>query len=985
MVDGDSTTYYKNDEGKVNVETTGYNAKYEPGAGGQAGTLTLKGLDLTVNGNTDGIFANGDLVINLEESSKIKTEKLAIYAWFGNLTISGTGSLEAKNEIIGSENSLIYAQGNIVINDGAQVIATTKSHAQAINANAGNIEISGEGTSVKAISYGSTTNSDAIRVNSGKGTGNGTVTIKGSAVLEAETKSSSAKAINGNVVATDYAGKIIAGESKEKATSLTGTTISADNNTYKYIRIGEAEPNYLTFTAEKDSSSVTLNYESGADVQYKQYTKTSNTWGEWTTYTAGTAIPLAKGDQVSFKGKNIKTNLQKHFSMTGKIAASGSVTSLTDENGNNPNLQLQNECYKYMFYNCKNLTTAPTLPATSLANDCYDSMFYECENLTTAPILPAVNIPSGAYASMFFGCTSLSAAPELSATSIDNGSYYHMFYGCTNLTTPPSNLPATILKENCYFGMFSGCKKLKSVPQIKATQLPKYCFNYMFNGCSNLSIRKTQDDKHTIAWSINATTSEDESFWNDKMFDNLSTLDFPVKTNQYDNKQHKAPELNTIYYVNPNGANSGGTTHTHQWSTAWESDGTHHWHECTTTGCDVTVNASKNGYAEHIADTAAWKHDETNHWRVCKDCGAEITSTKEAHSSTGNNTATCKKKATCDVCKTEYGGTTNHTENTSKWVYDAEQHWRTCIYGCNTIVGGKVNHTFSSDGKCSVCKYTKGSTVNPTPNPTPSGSSGGGYIAPSTDVKTSGSADSKVTSSPSTVQNETRTDASGKQETVAKVTVSAANQREILSQAKANKSKRIIIQIAKTAVQGDAKLELNLDKTFVQSILHDTEASLTIRTADGDRVIAREALETLVAQTEGNTVVIDPAAQENPTDPAEPSKAETLAALDSSRLVARSKLVTLKNGRKGIRITWSDKNGAEMNFDGVEIYRSTKKNRFGKKPFYATKGSKSAGYYINSKGIRSGVTYYYKVRGYVLIDGQKHYTDLSLKAIRTVK
>lgn len=268
---------------------------------------------------------------------------------------------------------------------------------------------------------------------------------------------------------------------------------------------------------------------------------------------------------------------------------------------------------------------------------------------------------------------------------------------------------------------------------------------------------------------------------------------------------------------------------------------------------------------------------------------------------------------------------------------------------------------------------------------TSGGSSGGGYVAPSTDVKTSGSADSKVTSSPSTVQNETRTDASGKQETVAKVTVSAANQREILSQAKANKSKRIIIQIAKTAVQGDAKLELNLDKPFVQSILHDTEASLTIRTADGDKVIAREALKTLLAQTEGNTVVIDPAAQENPTDPAEPSKAETLAALDSSRLVARSKLVTLKNGRKGIRITWSDKNGAEMNFDGMEIYRSTKKNRFGKKPFYATKGGKSAGYYINSKSLKSGVTYYYKVRGYVLIDGQKHYTDLSLKAIRTVK
>lgn len=113
-----------------------------------------------------------------------------------------------------------------------------------------------------------------------------------------------------------------------------------------------------------------------------------------------------------------------------------------------------------------------------------------------------------------------------------------------------------------------------------------------------------------------------------------------------------------------------------------------------------------------------------------------------------------------------------------------------------------MNHTFSSDGKCSVCGYAKGSTINPTPNPSPSGSSGGGYVAPSTDVKTSGSADSKVTSSPSTVQNETRTDASGKQETVAKVTVSAANQREILSQAKANKSKHIIIQICQDCGAG---------------------------------------------------------------------------------------------------------------------------------------------------------------------------------------
>ena len=515
-----------------------------------------------------------------------------------------------------------------------------------------------------------------------------------------------------------------------------------------------------------------------------------------------------------------------------------------------------------------------------------------------------------------------------------------MFTGCSTLKEVPT-LPATTLAKECYKKMFSGCKGLTTVPELPATTLADDCYNGMFKNCQKLSMRGENNKslEYTEKWIIQANNADAVSGWNTDMF--ACDTDTGISNDvNLDGNGLKVPQANVTYYQK--GSNSGGTSHAHQWSDTWASDGTHHWHKCSTCG---------------------FKKDEA------------------AHSSTGNNTATCKKKATCDVCKTEYGGTANHAEDTTKWVYDAADHWRVCK-NCKAVMDNtKTAHSFEN-GKCKVCDYKEGSTVNPTPNPIPSG---GGYVAPSTDVKTSGSADSKVTSSPSTVQNETRTDASGKQETVAKVTVSAANQREILSQAKANKSKRIIIQIAKTAVQGDAKLELNLDKPFVQSILNDTEASLTIRTADGDKVIAREALKTLVAQTEGNTVVIDPAAQENPTDPAEPSKAETLAALDSSRLVARSKLVTLKNGRKGIRITWSDKNGAEMNFDGVEIYRSTKKNRFGKKPFYATKGGKSAGYYINSKSLKSGVTYYYKVRGYVLIDGQKHYTDLSLKAIRTVK
>ena len=110
-------------------------------------------------------------------------------------------------------------------------------------------------------------------------------------------------------------------------------------------------------------------------------------------------------------------------------------------------------------------------------------------------------------------------------------------------------------------------------------------------------------------------------------------------------------------------------------------------------------------------------------------------------------------------------------------------------------------------------------------------------------------------------------------------------------------------------------------------------------------------------------------------------KEEILAALADQKLAARSKLVTMKNGKKAVRITWYNANGEMMDFDGVEIYRSTKRySGYGKKPIYTT--NKDA--YYNTT-IKKGTKYYYKVRGFVIIDGQKYYTDWSLKAIRTVK
>ncbi len=161
----------------------------------------------------------------------------------------------------------------------------------------------------------------------------------------------------------------------------------------------------------------------------------------------------------------------------------------------------------------------------------------------------------------------------------------------------------------------------------------------------------------------------------------------------------------------------------HSWKSDWTSDATHHWHECANENCDVTDNAGKKGYAEHSGgkatctqnavcefckaeygeklphDWGAWTQnsDEKTHTRICKRdtshtetencidankdhkcdicdyiisecaddnkdhkcdyCGKKLTE------HTGGK-ATCKDKAKCEVCGTEYGelDAKNHTD-----------------------------------------------------------------------------------------------------------------------------------------------------------------------------------------------------------------------------------------------------------------------------------------------------------------------------------
>jgi len=162
------------------------------------------------------------------------------------------------------------------------------------------------------------------------------------------------------------------------------------------------------------------------------------------------------------------------------------------------------------------------------------------ENLLDYETVALGNHPAMAnycYANMFNGCTELTTAPSLPATTLTNYCYYAMFSGCTGLTTAPS-LPATTLATSCYRDMFSGCTGLTTVPGLPATTLATSCYYAMFSGCSSFKVSKIQTGTYQYAWRIPTSgIGTEATSWNYDML--LST----------GGTFRGTPTINTIYYV----------------------------------------------------------------------------------------------------------------------------------------------------------------------------------------------------------------------------------------------------------------------------------------------------------------------------------------------------------------------------------------------------------------------------------------------------
>ncbi len=120
--------------------------------------------------------------------------------------------------------------------------------------------------------------------------------------------------------------------------------------------------------------------------------------------------------------------------------------------------------------------------------------------------------------------------------------------------------------------------------------------------------------------------------------------------------------------------------HEHDWATEWSSNGTHHWHECRNTGCDVTDVSQKEGYGPHTGGTA-----------------------------------TCTAKAVCETCGEAYGDLDpdNHSGTATTWTKTSTTHKETYDC-CGAVKTVEAAHTFGewSGGKhsCTACGYEESCT-----------------------------------------------------------------------------------------------------------------------------------------------------------------------------------------------------------------------------------------------------------------------------------
>lgn len=127
--------------------------------------------------------------------------------------------------------------------------------------------------------------------------------------------------------------------------------------------------------------------------------------------------------------------------------------------------------------------------------------------------------------------------------------------------------------------------------------------------------------------------------------------------------------------------------------------------------------------------------------------------------------------------------------------------------------------------------------------------------------------------------------------------------------------------------------------------------------------------------SEGDVIKVIFAKTDNETSEEANRAAKLKTGVQATQIIANT-----STAKKGVRITWTKSKGYKMDY--YQVFRSLKKSSgFGTKAFYETKSGNTKSY-TNTKSVKKGQRYYYKVRGVRVINGKKVYSKWSNKVSR---
>ncbi len=160
-----------------------------------------------------------------------------------------------------------------------------------------------------------------------------------------------------------------------------------------------------------------------------EYSRDTEKWESWSGDSVAAQEPSEDGSYyLFFRGQDnsiITGSVDAGWKLEGTagIECHGNIMTLLDYKDPD-SAEMGEYCFKYMFYGCTLLKTAPELPATKLKLSCYNGMFTDCISLTAAPVLPAAELVYHCYSCMFSKCSSLNISESRDMDPVSGGTEF---------------------------------------------------------------------------------------------------------------------------------------------------------------------------------------------------------------------------------------------------------------------------------------------------------------------------------------------------------------------------------------------------------------------------------------------------------------------------------------------------------------------------------------------------------------------------------